>query len=280
VPVCRGSRILDVSMMNMLYLTGGGFREVDFFPVLYDSEKDGLEYFSMVDSLRWYGGPIMVLVRQESSDPRSDLEYNVFGAYLSVPVHDGGVWFGDQNTYLFSLSPNFQPFYAIDLAFSGFAVFDSRSEIDHIEDRENHQEDLGDCQEMGGLGFGRTSDNKCRLWLDANLSKSYVRNSDETFMAGDLSPNSDQDNLRIVSIEILGCGDASVWQNYIANRADMEFFKSKHRQEKEAWLLEQEKLRLEMEREHLEWIYRMRAEKSEFLCQIFTKKMLPDKWMG
>lgn len=279
-PVCSRSEILTVSMMNMLYLTNSQYAGVDYFPVLYNSGKDGLEYFSMVDSLRHYDGPIMILVKQQAEVPSSDSEYNLFGAYLSMPVHDGGVYFGDQNTYLFSLYPNFEPFYAKDLSFSGFALFDSRSQIDHIENPEDCQEDLSGCQEMGGLGFGRTSDNKCRLWLDANLRKSYIGKSDETFMAGQLSPNSDQNNLKIETIEILGCGDYAVWENYMANRAEMEFIKEKHKLENIEFLKQQEELKLQKEREDLEWIQQQRQEKCELLCQALKQRMLHDQWMG
>ena len=57
------SVIMNQSMASMLCMTSKAYENVDMFPLLYSSELHGKGWHCLVDNIRYYDGPIIILVR-------------------------------------------------------------------------------------------------------------------------------------------------------------------------------------------------------------------------
>lgn len=62
-PLSNESIILNSTMSSMLYLTSQRYQNCTHLPVLYNSKRDGDKYETMVDRMKYYDGPILILVR-------------------------------------------------------------------------------------------------------------------------------------------------------------------------------------------------------------------------
>ena len=95
----------------------------------------------------------------------------VVGAFSKSAWKDGGVYHGDNDTYIFSCNPKFRNFHSLH----------TQSSLPNFQ----YLNSTGTSNR--GIGFGGSHKNDFRLWFDANEGNNcFVSKSDSTFEAGEL----------------------------------------------------------------------------------------------
>lgn len=124
----------------------------------------------------------------QADNPSADSvsESAVFGAYCSIKNRVNERSFGDNESFLFSLLPYCNSFrYQENPAFSNFAFLGS--------------------SEQPGLGFGGTTADNSRIWIDRDMvNSSMVRDvPDLTFESGNIVPHFMKDRpIEVQSVEL------------------------------------------------------------------------------
>lgn len=57
------SKILTPTMSSMLYLTSQQYQHCTSLPILYTASNDGDDFDNLVEGLRFYDGPILILIK-------------------------------------------------------------------------------------------------------------------------------------------------------------------------------------------------------------------------
>jgi hypothetical protein len=207
---------------------------------VYNSEKEGLDFQTLADKLKFWDEGFFVLIKcypsnWDPTEPNNEIPReerltgitrnsrlganheicNVFGAYCSVNPKDNFNFFGDENCFLFSLYPSYQLLRAKKGHSKNFVFFQSRK----FDFARLGSENLNKLVNKTGLGFGGMTPDNCRLWLGPNLTTgSYVNNDniDETYEGGPLVVDSTagQIPLNIKSVEIWGNSCSKGYMEY------------------------------------------------------------------
>ena len=162
---------------------------------LYSTEADGRSFNRMEWSVLGYEGPTTLLIKTEDGA--------TFGAFASAPFKEAPHFFGDGETFLFSLDPVADVFHSIGDQ-SNFMYCNASWAKGH--DGLPH-----------GLGFGGTL-NQPRLFVSENFNTCHAGSLDNTFQKGNLIPEDSLEQFNIKAIEIWGVGGESIIAHALEKR--------------------------------------------------------------
>ena len=150
---------------------------------LYSTEADGRSFNRMEWSVLGYEGPTTLLIKTEDGA--------TLGAFASEPFKEASHFFGNGETFLFSLDPVVEVFHSIGDQ-SNFMYCNASWAKGH--DGLPH-----------GLGFGGTL-NQPRLFISEDFTTCSASSFDNTFQKGNLVPEDSLEQFEIKSMEIWGVG--------------------------------------------------------------------------
>ncbi len=161
---------------------------------VYSSRYQGLSYPQIAQALANYHSSSYIFLKVEpyvEDESPNNLGSNyLIGGFSRLPWKDTGEYGGDNDCYLFSLTPQFQNMYALtrNTAHPNFTYLKSG---------------FGYNQ---GIGFGGGKNDDFRIWINGqDMNQSYVKNEDSTYSSGALlGPGLEK--MRIVEVEIWGLG--------------------------------------------------------------------------
>ena len=150
---------------------------------LYSTEADGSSFNRMEWSVLGYEGPTALLVKTESGA--------TLGAFASSQFKQSSKYFGDGETFLFSLEPLANVFHSVgeesNFMYCNVSWTKGHGSLPH------------------GLGFGGTLDQP-RFFISEDFNTCHAGSLGNTFQKGDLLPEEDLEQFHIKSLEIWGVG--------------------------------------------------------------------------
>eukprot|EP01122_Echinamoeba_exundans_P011447 TRINITY_DN4555_c0_g1_i1.p1 TRINITY_DN4555_c0_g1~~TRINITY_DN4555_c0_g1_i1.p1 ORF type:complete len:486 (+),score=67.61 TRINITY_DN4555_c0_g1_i1:490-1947(+) len=182
--------------------------------LLYNSTAHGHSLNRFVHHVVGYAGPTLMFIR--------DTEGHLFGAFLSCPWQISSKFFGDNDSFLFSLDPVFC------LKHPG----GPERNVAYCFDRKNTHSGF-----PVGIGFGGTL-SAFRLCLQDDLSTGLARQMDTTYEIGVINPSA---AFEVDLIEVWGCGGdvaemAQARSNYVKQRQTERARKVNRSQAAQGWM--------------------------------------------
>lgn len=187
----KPSYILNQQLVSLFYLSNPNISNYDKLNLIYSNSASNINFEKMCLSLLNYPYKTIMLIKCLENFDES--KYNmdntsVFGIFCNTQWKSFPERCGDENSYIFSLIPRFRNFFP-NHGEGGKSYFSL-----NIENNNNHPK---------GIGIGGEENQGFRIWLDEDLSKSFIKPEDKTFESGYILDSNDG-KLNISLIEIWG----------------------------------------------------------------------------
>jgi hypothetical protein len=151
--------------------------------------EDGRSFNRFEWALLGYRGPTLVIIKTT--------EGACLGAYTATTWKESSGFYGDYNSCLFSLDPDFAIYRPTDQQ-NNYMYLHSRA-------GSTHGVGLGTCGTLHGLGLGGTTEQP-RLFIPESFENCSARYLDKTFGSGNLLPQEALERFEIQDLEVWGVG--------------------------------------------------------------------------
>ena len=190
-PRVKEGYVLNNQILMLLGLTNSKIFNRDRIDLLYSSRSMGNSFHRLTGALKGYDAPVIVLIKNQFDLIGAPDCTSIFGFYANCLWADSLSYFGNADTYLFKITPDFKTFYS----------FNGKGGKDFLY---LNTKQISNSVYRSGLGVGGGVKSKARIWLDYELmTRSYAEDTDLTFERGVLT-QSPYDYLRIEQVEIWG----------------------------------------------------------------------------
>lgn len=210
IPTLKEGFIMNEQILLMLGMTNNKILNQDKVDLLYSSKSMGNSFHRLAVSLKGYDAPVVILIKNNYDLLGSPNNTSIFGVFTNCMWQDGLSYFGNADTYIFKIFPEFKTYYA----------FNGKGGKEYLY---LNTKQIANSIYKSGLGIGGGISSKARIWIDYDImNKSYAEDNDMTFEKGIIS-QSPYDFLKTDQIEIWGFPDKDTAERqakFLANEND------------------------------------------------------------
>ena len=167
--------------------------------LLYSMKLNGTSFNRLSYAIKGFNAPIFILIR-ESHDTIDGKKTGIFGGYCNCMIDDTVSYFGNNETFLFSLFPKFSTYFTYNAKGGTNYIYLNTRRVQGSNFKP-------------GFGFGGDEEyRRFGIWIDAEISEgSYSSEKTSTF-GNDYLTDSTDTHLNITGIEIWGVPKYDTYQ--------------------------------------------------------------------